>query len=83
MPLTKEVMLVDPIIISRAAMGLCACQVCVRPDVSDEEILAYVNMHNVAGTADGWTTVVRGTAHEDAPVECAEYPGRLHLVVMC
>jgi hypothetical protein len=63
-------------------------QVCAEKQASDEEILAVCNRDNPAGTENGWSTVCRSTEPDPnwgnrKPVQCADHPERLHLLVVC
>ena len=64
-------------------------QVCAVDDATDEEILAVCNRENLAGTTNGWSTVIRvadgsfGREANKAPVPCSDHPGRTHFLVTC
>ena len=75
----------ERIVITKMFNGICGMQVCVVKDATDEEILAICNRENPSGTTLGWCEVARET-HEDEkarPVQCANDPERLHLLVIC
>jgi hypothetical protein len=67
--------------ISRPIMGICNMQVCCVQDATDEEILEVCNRLNPAGTTNGWGLVKRDG--EFPPVQCQDYPDRLHILVSC
>lgn len=76
------------VIVTRPMIGLCHMQVCAVADATDEEILAVCDAENPAGTTFGWATVHRAPeewlgGEIPGPVECADVPGRVHLLVSC
>lgn len=65
-------------------LGLTRMQVCAVADATDAEILDVCNRENPSGTANGWTTVIRGDDPETKPRQCArDDQMRLHLMVAC
>ena len=66
------------VIITRRVAGITKMQVCVHRDTTDQEILTACNIENPSGTLHGWSHVAR----EDT-VQCADYPDRVHLIVLC
>jgi len=70
-------------------LGLTCMQVCVIPDVTDEEILRVCNKENPSGTTGGWNRVIRDLSHATWTVEgslpgrCLEFPERVHYLVTC
>jgi hypothetical protein len=65
-------------------------QVCAVKDATDDEILEVCNRENPSGTSNGWSSVVREIQEdsmfrtkEALPVQCEEYPDRLHFIVLC
>jgi len=81
----------DRVFISMEFAGFRAMQVCVLPEVPDDEILAFCNAHNPQMVSGGWHTVVRSKKHAEeckvdagaAPGNCVECPGRIHKIVLC
>lgn len=72
----------ERVVVSRPFLGVCSMQVCAVHDATDKEILSVSNRDNVCGTKHGWCDVLReGSVAE--PVACADYPGRVHFVVVC
>lgn len=79
------------IFISMMFAGFRAMQVCVLPEVPDEEILQYCNEHNRQMVTGGWHTVIRDEKHAieckvdttAKPGQCVECPERLHKIVLC
>jgi len=71
--------------ITKPMIGLVYMQVCAVADATDEEILEVCNSKNPAGTTNGWGIVAREDyEREDArPVDCEDYPGRKHFIVIC
>ncbi len=64
--------------------AICYMQVCAVKDATDNEILETCNRENVAGTTNGWTTVIRqDTERMQGAVPCADDSGRQHLMVGC
>lgn len=64
-----------------AIIGLCHMRVCAAKDVPEDEVIAYCNRDNPAGTTNGWIHIERDG--KLAPVECAEDPSRVHYMVVC
>ena len=79
----------NKIVITNFFNGLTAMNVCVEDGTTDQEILDYVNIHNKAGTTNGWMTVVRneedlGYLSKSAlPCKCNDYPNRTHFLIYC
>lgn len=81
----------DRVFISMPVAGFRAMQVCVKPEVPDEEILQVCNRENPQLVSGGWHTVVRSKEHARkckvdevaAPGQCVECPDRLHKIVLC
>jgi hypothetical protein len=80
----------DRVVVSRPFMGLCGMQVCACKDATNEEILEVANAKNPSGTTLGWNYVVREVKEESLfkdkralPVQCDDYPDRLHFIVLC
>jgi hypothetical protein len=81
----------DRVFVSQPYAGFRAMQVCVLPEVPDEEILEVCNRENPQLTTGGWHTVVRSVEHAEecgvdtvtAPGNCRECPPRLHKIVLC
>jgi hypothetical protein len=73
----------DRVIISRSVVGIFYMQVCVVSDATDEEILRVCNRDNPSGTTHGWTTVIRSTDGNQAPVVCNQNSERIHFLVSC
>jgi hypothetical protein len=79
------------VVVSRAMCNISTMQVCAVTDATDEEILEVCNSENPAGTRHGWNTVLRkemcngslGREANKAPVNCDDYPGRVHILVLC
>lgn len=80
----------EKVIVTRPMVGIAGMQVCAAKHATDEEILEVCNRENPAGTMNGWGDVVRGRRdpscvipdhHE--PVQCADFPDRIHLLVLC
>jgi hypothetical protein len=76
--------------VTRPIMGICHMQVCADADASDEEVLAFCNRENPAGTSNGWSHIIRENAADGfwsdcdlAPKACANDPRRLHLIIAC
>jgi len=86
--MTKEQL--KRVVILRAAIGICGMQVCTADDATDKEILETCNRENPSGTSSGWGAVIREAVSgdlfavkENLPVKCADYPARLHFIVLC
>jgi hypothetical protein len=74
--------------------GLFACQVCVVPDATDEEILEACNREDPRTEGFSWVRVIRTQKDIDElklrtpdrssalPGTCVECPPRIHMVVM-
>ena len=77
--------MMERVVTTKPINGICAMQVCVVADASDDEILAHANRDNPSGTSLGWVAVVRVKSPDgpDGPVACADDPGRLHILVRC
>jgi hypothetical protein len=81
----------DRVFIMRSFAGLRAMQVCVLPEVPDEEILQVCNRENPQLGTIRWHTVVKDVKHamecvvspEAAPGPCQSRVGRLHKIVLC
>lgn len=75
------------VIVTKQMIGLCLMQVCAEKDATNKEILEVCNSQNVSGTNGGWQTVIRKTNknfdEKYLPKQCAEYPERLHFLVVC
>ena len=69
------------VVITKPMVGVAHMQVCAVKDATDEEILAKC-AENIAGTQQGWTTVLRQDG-QAGPIPCVAHPGRLHFHVMC
>lgn len=79
--------------VTGAYAGLFACQVCVVPDATDEEILAVCNRDDPRTEGFSWTKVIRTKEDVKAeglrsldgssviPGQCVECPPRLHMIV--
>lgn len=65
----------------RPIHGFASMQVCAESDVKDEEIFAFCNRDNPAGTENGWSVVDH--TEKRGPVPCETHDGRLHFVVDC
>ncbi len=76
----------EKVIVTKPMVGLCHMQVCVDKTATDEEILTVCNRDNPSGTSSGWGRVIKsddpnwGTI---GPVQCKEYPSRIHYLVSC
>lgn len=78
----------DRVFVLDGYFGLRAQQVCVLPEVPDEEILAECNRLNPQLV---YHTVVRSKEHARelkvdecaAPGNCADCPGRSHKIALC
>jgi hypothetical protein len=77
----------ERVVISRGAVGILGMQVCAVKDATDAEILEVCNTENPSGTSGGWSEVVREqpktAALNQAPVQCDDFPDRLHFLVFC
>jgi hypothetical protein len=74
----------ERVTVNRAIVGICYMQVCAVPEATDEEILAFCNAKNIAGTTRGWVTVYRADCrNEQRPVVCDDHPERFHFLVAC
>ena len=80
----------EKVIVTKMLVGICHMQVCVLRDATDDEILIVCNRENPSGTTNGWTNVVRTINEDDffdspnmLPVQCTDYPERVHLLVAC
>ena len=74
------------VVLTRAVCGIAHMQVCATKDATDEEVLAFCNRANPAGTQHGWSHVCREDSEfwgKTAPVACGDNPERLHLIVAC
>ncbi len=71
----------ERVIVTRPVCGICHMQVCAVADATDEEILKVCNGENPSGTTNGWDAVIR--RGDGAPVVCATYPERRHIMVSC
>ena len=71
----------ENVIVTKPVVGLCYMQVCADEQATDEEILSVCNRNNPSGTSNGWTSVIR--EGDGCPVECADDPSRLHILVAC
>lgn len=65
--------------------GIFGMVVCAEKDASDDEILSFCNKENPSGTTNGWVQVVRNDSEHPQcnPVQCADNPERLHIIVNC
>lgn len=77
----------DRVIVTNPVVNLFAMQVCAVKDATDEEILKVCNLKNPAGTTRGWCKVIRSADNferpEAFPVQCDEFPERIHFLVLC
>lgn len=78
----------EKVIVTRPMIGICHMQVCCDKDATDQEILDVCNRENVSGTSNGWALVIRKLDADSifqtpGPVQCADDPNRLHIMVAC
>ena len=78
----------EKIVITQRMVGICLMQVCCEKSATDDEILAVCNKGNPSGTSNGWVQVCRTSDPDSifgdtAPVQCADDPERLHVLVAC
>ena len=74
----------DRVEIICAMVGICHMRICAVKDATDEEILEVCNRGNLAGTRDGWTSVIREEGCENQrPLQCEDHPDRQHFLVAC
>ena len=80
----------NKVIVTHPMIGLCYMQVCAEKSATDEEILRVCNAENPSGTRAGWSKVIRKIKKGDPsaikrnlPVQCEEYPDRMHFLVVC
>lgn len=77
------------VVVTRQMFNIFTMQVCAIQDATDEEILEVCNRENVAGTENGWQTVIRtpngefGQEENKRPVPCIDNPDRIHYLVLC
>jgi len=66
-------------------LGVTHMQVCCEKSATDEEILAHCNADNPSGTSCGWGKVERANDEKPDmnPVQCEDYPDRIHVLVGC
>jgi hypothetical protein len=70
--------------IARAMIGLCHMAVCCDKTAKPKEILKFCNLHNPAGTSNGWMDVHWHKSEKDKrPVQCEEHKNRIHVLVVC
>lgn len=81
----------EKIVITRPMIGICHMGVCAESSCTDDEILAYANLHNPAGTSNGWSHIIREDEPSSdlwpidrlRPVPCRDYANRVHLILVC
>lgn len=74
----------EDIVITRPIIGIYYMQVCAVKTATDEQILAYCNEKNPAGTTNGWTTVIKNDTDANLnPVTCEEHQDRVHYLISC
>jgi hypothetical protein len=63
---------------------LLAMRVCVPSDFTDEQIIAFAEKQNPAGTSNGWVIARKGAtalAGSEERIQCAEKPDCVHMVL--
>ncbi len=75
----------ERVLIIKGFHGICSMIVCAVKEATDKEILKVCNSQNPSGTTNGWMDVVRDDKEEPMrnPVQCEDYPERLHFIVDC
>lgn len=84
----------NKVVVARQMVGIFGMQVCAGADATDEEILQVCNRENPAGTANGWSTVVRKISDvtslcpddkrvEQLPITCEDDKCRKHFLIYC
>lgn len=77
------------VVVTRFWCGICGMQVCAVPDATDKEILEVCNRENPSGTSNGWSIVIRKLddasqlSEKQLPGPCADFPERIHYLVVC
>jgi hypothetical protein len=66
--------------------GLLSMQVCVPADWTDEQVKAFADTENEAGTTNGWFVRKQGAealAGCDERVKCESREGAVHIMLDC
>lgn len=71
----------DRIMITRRQLGHLHMQVCIDPDVTNDDILDVCNRQNPRDPTSAWQSVRRYCGDTPMTKPCPAHPHRLHLLV--
>jgi hypothetical protein len=80
--------------ITNPFVNIYTMQICAEEDVTVEEVVEYANTYNPTGTSGRWSPILteeevpkhwlgKFTADKFIPVECSQYAGRKHYLLVC
>jgi hypothetical protein len=71
----------ERMIVTNPMIGIVRMQACVEKECTNEEILAFCNRENPAGTRLGWCEISNDEPWD--PVDCADDSNRKHVIAIC